>query len=89
VFNQGKESKGYGGGVCQVSSTLFNTAEKAGLEIVERHRHSKRVYYVPKGKDAATSYGGVDFKFKNTLAYPIKINARADDEKVTVSVIKA
>lgn len=89
IFVNGKDSKGYGGGVCQVSSTLFNAIEKLGLQITERHNHSKEVFYVPKGKDAATSHGTIDFKFKNTLQFPIKINSFTKENKVTVEVLKA
>ena len=88
IFKDGKTEEGVGGGVCQVSSTLFNAVETAGLEIIERHEHSKDVYYVPEGKDAATSYGGIDFKFKNNKNYSIKINSFVKDDKVTVKLIK-
>ncbi|NEZ47099.1 hypothetical protein FDF74_07735 [Clostridium niameyense] len=64
---------GLGGGVCQVSSTLYNVVEKAGLQAVERTHHTKPVHYVPKGKDATVSYGSIDFKFRNNLNYPIYI----------------
>ena len=88
IFVKGKELEGIGGGVCQVSSTLYNAADYAGLEIVERHAHSRRVYYVEKGRDAATSYGGVDLKVKNTLPHPIKVQATAKDGKLTVSLLE-
>ena len=84
IFVRGKEEKGIGGGICQVSSTLYNAADFAGLEIVERHPHSKKVHYVEEGRDAATSYGGVDLKFRNTLSYPIKILASAADGELAV-----
>lgn len=86
IFIKGKELEGIGGGVCQVSSTLYNAADKAGLEIVERHPHSKRVHYVEKNRDAATSYGGIDLKIKNNMQYPVKIIAKADNGKLTVSL---
>lgn len=86
VFHKGKELKGYGGGVCQVSSTLYNSAEAAGMEIIERHPHSKRVYYVPENRDAATSYGKVDFKFKNILTTPVIISTSVKDGKLTVNL---
>jgi len=78
VFFKGKKSYGYGGGVCQVSSTLFNAVEKAGLKVIERHSHSLPVDYVPKGKDAATSHGGIDFKFENNLDKPVRIDSYVD-----------
>lgn len=57
---------GLGGGVCQVSSTLYNAALKAGMKITERSRHSRTINYVPIGLDAAVSYGIIDLKFENT-----------------------
>lgn len=62
----GKTVKTLGGGNCQVSSTLYNAVLKVSdLQVKERHAHSKPVHYVEKDKDAAVSYGSVDFKFKN------------------------
>ena len=62
-----------GGGICQTSSTLYNVALIANMEIIERHQHGLPVGYVPPSRDA-TVYGNVlDFKFKNTRNYPIKI----------------
>jgi len=87
VFVSGKKSYGYGGGVCQVSSTLFNAAEKAGMEIVERHKHSLPVTYVPKGKDAATSHGSVDFRFKNTKPHPVMIESSVSETSVTLKIV--
>ena len=88
IFVDGKEEKAYGGGICQVSSTLYNAAMEAGLEIIERHPHSKPVEYVPKGKDAATSYNGVDLKFKNTHPFPVTINSYMGDGTFTVEIVK-
>jgi vancomycin resistance protein YoaR len=86
IFVDGEDSEGFGGGICQVSSTLYNAVLKAKLEVVERHEHSKDVFYVEEGKDAATSYGRVDFKFKNTLKYPIKVNSYILDNKITIAL---
>ncbi|MCL2352712.1 MAG: VanW family protein [Firmicutes bacterium] len=91
IFIKGKKEYGYGGGVCQVSSTLYNAVEEAGLEVIERHSHSLPVDYVPKGKDAATSYGGIDFKFVNSLERPVRIdsyieNGTEDDRTGIVGV---
>jgi len=81
--------KGIGGGSCQVSSTLYNAAESAGMQIIERHNHSRRVEYVPKGKDAATSYGTIDLRFKNTQSHPVKINAGVDNNSLTIQILAA
>ena len=56
---------GSGGGVCQVSSTFYNAALKAGLKIVERHNHSRPITYLPLGRDAAVAYDYLDLKVKN------------------------
>lgn len=75
-----------GGGVCQVSSTLYNAVVFAGLKSTERHAHSYEPSYVTPGEDAAVSYGGPDFKFVNNSDYPIAIKASFSDQKVTCSV---
>ncbi|MCO7125851.1 VanW family protein [Sporolactobacillus shoreicorticis] len=75
IIVRGEFSEGVGGGICQVSSTLFNAADRAGLKIVERYSHSRRVPYVPSGRDATVSWYGPDFRFKNTYNQPILIRA--------------
>lgn len=82
----GRVVESYGGGICQVSSTLYNCVLYANLEIVERHNHSYAVTYVPAGRDATVAYGGKDFKFKNTRSYPIKIVASAKNGVVSISI---
>jgi len=82
----GKKIKIYGGGMCQISSTLYNATLIAKLKITERHPHSRRVYYVPQNKDASVAYGGADFKFKNTSGKKIKIKASTDGHDVTVTL---
>ena len=75
-----------GGGICQLSSTLYNAALLTNLEIVERHNHSFKTAYVAAGRDATVSWGSVDFKFKNNRNYPIKIESQAEDGVVTVNI---
>jgi len=87
IFVRGKKAFGYGGGVCQVSSTLYNAAASADMQILERHSHSLPVEYVPKGKDAATSYGGIDFKFRNTRSYPVEIKTRVTENSLIVRIV--
>lgn len=87
--NKGNTIMGYGGGKCQVSSTLYNAVlEAPNLTVVERYPHSKKVYYVPEGKDATVAYGSVDFKFKNDNDFNIKITAIDDGENVTITLFK-
>ena len=79
-----------GGGICQVSSTLYNAALYANLEIVERHNHHFESSYVDASRDATVSWGGPDFRFKNNRTYPIRITASARNgvNTVTISGIK-
>lgn len=87
VFFNKEETKGYGGGVCQVSSTLFNAAEMAGMEIIERHTHSLDVAYVEKGRDATTSRKGkLDLKFQNIQSYPVVIRAYTQEGNLTIEL---
>ena len=68
-------SNGLGGGICQISSTLYNAVLMSNLEIVERRNHQFVTSYLPAGRDATVVYGLTDFKFKNSRKYPVKINA--------------
>lgn len=75
-----------GGGICQLSSTLYNAALMTNLEITERHNHYFLTSYVPVGRDATVSWGSVDFKFKNNRKYPIKIVSKAGEGVAEVSI---
>lgn len=83
-----KKGTGVGGGICQVSSTLYNAVEKSGLKIIERHKHSKVVSYVPKGKDATVTYGAYDFRFSNNRSYPIMIRTNLNSTTLTVKILE-
>lgn len=85
-YANGQLVESYGGGVCQVSSTLYNAVLYANLEIVERHNHSAVVSYVAKGRDATVAYGVKDFKFKNSRNYAIKISAKAIGGRLQVDI---
>lgn len=76
-------------GSCQVSSTLYNALlDIDNIEILEKHEHSKQVYYVEKNKDAAIDFPSkLDFRFKNNTGYDIKIYANNTDEDVTVKIV--
>ncbi len=75
-----------GGGICQVSSTLYNALINAGIEIVQRYCHSMPVGYLPRGLDAAVAYGIKDLKFRNNLDVPIKIVAKTNSSSVTFQI---
>ena len=86
--SNGKKIKIYGGGICQISSTLYNSALIAGFEITERHPHSRRVYYVPQDKDATIFYGSLDLKFVNKCGSRVRIDASATESTVTITLTK-
>lgn len=76
----------YGGGVCQVSTTIYNSALYANLETVQRYNHNFIVSYVDPGRDATVSYGALDFKFKNSRNYAIKLKTKALNGILTVEI---
>ncbi|NLK00685.1 MAG: VanW family protein [Clostridia bacterium] len=88
IFKGGKKVLEAGGGVCQVSSTLYNAALDAGMKIVERHPHSLYVDYVPVNKDATVYYGYLDFKFKNTTPHCIQVRGDVIGNQLTASLNK-
>lgn len=86
VIVGGKYINGEGGGVCQVSTTIYNAALMSGLEIQEVHNHTYPSHYVPKGRDAAVSYGYIDLKFKNNFAHPIYIKNIVSNGAITSKI---
>ena len=77
---------GIGGGICQTSSTLFNAVDQLQVEYVEKHHHSVTVGYVPEGRDATVSDGGLDFRFQNTTGVPFLIKTVVTGGAITVEV---
>jgi vancomycin resistance protein YoaR len=86
VFLNGEVTTGVGGGLCQVSTTLFQSALKAGLPITERHNHSYTVSYYDVGMDATYSDPGVDLRFVNDTGNPITIKGKTEDQKVVFEI---
>lgn len=86
VYENGRVVDGIGGGICQISSTLYNSVLKSNLEIVERRNHMFVTSYTPAGTDATVVYGAIDFKFKNTRKNAIKIKASCSNGIATVSI---
>ncbi|AYV68089.1 MULTISPECIES: VanW family protein [Niallia] len=76
VIINGKFSEDIGGGICQVSSTLFNAVDNAGLNIIQRYSHSRKISYVPPKRDATVSWDGPDFVFENNYEHPVLIQAK-------------
>lgn len=77
---------GIGGGICQVSSTLYNAVLLADLTISERYNHSKPLGYVALGRDATVVFGALDFRFSNNTESPVMIMAEVDDDKLMVGI---
>ena len=77
---------GIGGGICQTSSTLFNAIDMLNVSYVELHNHSLQVGYVPEGRDATVSYGGLDFRFTNTTGVPLLITTHTENGALTVEI---
>lgn len=88
TYVAGKVVNGIGGGICQISSTLYNAVLKSDLGIVERRNHMFTVGYVPKGQDATVSYGTTDFRFKNNTGWPIKIIGNVTDDNYVYFALK-
>lgn len=86
AYSGGKVVNDIGGGICQVSSTLYNTALRANLEIIKRSNHRFATGYVPLSTDATVSWGGPEFIFKNSRKYPIKIVSKVNGGKITVDI---
>ena len=84
TYVSGQIVKGYGGGVCQVSSTLYNTMLRGGIIPFERQNHMMPVSYVPMGLDSTLADGFIDLKFKNDYNYPIVINSSASNGSLTI-----
>ncbi len=77
---------GLGGGVCQVSSTLYNAVLLAGLEIVERSNHTLAINYLPLGRDATVAYGSQDLKFRNNLKSYVYIKTSVSSGALTIKI---
>ena len=84
VIVNGTHKNAPGGGVCQVSSTLYNAELKAGIKPIERHNHSKAISYVKRGLDATLATGSKNLRFKNPYKYPIYIRAYTVGGQITV-----
>lgn len=86
IFLNGEVVDGTGGGICQISTTLYNAVLLANLEITDRRNHNYTTSYVKAGRDATVVYGAIDFKFKNNRKYPIKIDAKVSGGVVTFDI---
>ncbi|MFD1040053.1 VanW family protein [Virgibacillus byunsanensis] len=89
VIVKGELSEDIGGGICQVSSTLYNAVDLPGIEMVERYSHSRSVPYVPPGRDATVSWYGPDFTFINKYSHPILIRATSENGRMFIRIFSS
>jgi vancomycin resistance protein YoaR len=87
VYRNGRKEVDLGGGICQVSSTLYNAALLANLKIVKKQNHSMPVPYLPIGRDAAVDYNSIDLIFENSTPKPIALSAHLERGKVTFRIL--
>lgn len=86
VYSEGKVVNGIGGGICQISSTLYNAVIYANLEVTARSNHRFLTPYIGAGRDATVAWGTIDFCFKNTRSYPIKVVSSVKNGIVTIQI---
>lgn len=86
VFSNGKVVDGIGGGICQISSTLYDAVVMANLNVTTRRNHQFVTSYLPAGKDATVVWGSQDFKFVNSRKYPVRITATVQGGVATVQI---
>ena len=84
VIVNGRLTPGIGGGICQVSSTVYNAALLTGLDIIERRNHSVPVKYLPKGLDATFASGAINFRFRNSTEKSLLIQAKVENHRLVV-----
>lgn len=88
-FFDGEKVPGVGGGVCQVSSTLYMCLRKGALKVTARQAHSRPVDYTPPGTDATVFWGSLDLKFINVYDTPITINTSVEDQEISMVIMGA
>ena len=81
-----KVSSDYGGGICQVSTSLYNAVIRSNIKSTERNHHSIPSTYIPLGMDATVDWGNLDYKFKNTLEYPVYIESTVNNKVLTFNI---
>ena len=87
AYLNGRTVPALGGGICQVSSTVYNAVKNAGLTVLERHPHSMPVHYLPLGLDAAISAGSKDLRFRNDYSAPVILQAYTEGKNLIVNCL--
>lgn len=85
-FINGKKADGVGGGICQVSTTIYQALMNGGITVTERHPHSQKVDYADRGMDSAISQGYKDLIFRNDFTQPLYIQSQVQDAYVTCKI---
>ncbi|SCY94792.1 VanW family protein [Alkaliphilus peptidifermentans] len=86
VIVNGQLVQGLGGGICQVSTTLYNAVVRSNLEIIQRQNHSLPVAYVPLGHDATVAFGHIDFQFMNNTEYPVYLESYVEGNQIHIGL---
>lgn len=87
AYVNGETVETVGGGICQVSSTIYYAALLSNLEIVERYAHRYAPSYITWGMDATVSWGGPEFRFRNDTGYPIRLDVKYENNRITVDIV--
>lgn len=87
IYVDSKSEPALGGGICQVASTIYYCCLYADLEVVHREAHMFRVSYVPYGMDATVYWGSVDFQFRNSTDYPLRVDAYLSNGRVYIGLV--
>lgn len=87
VIVDGEFTEDFGGGVCQVSSTLYLAALRAGMEVIQRHPHSRPIGYLPSGMDATVNFGSLDLKLRNPFSTPLYLRTFVKGGRLTVLIL--
>lgn len=87
VSYNGQLISDWGGGVCQASTTVYNAALLANMDVVERHRHRFCPKYIDPGRDAAVAFSNIDLKFRNPHLFPVRLKAWIDGERLRVDLL--
>ena len=86
IIVEDRKEEEVGGGICQLSTTIYNAALAAGLKVTEHHTHTIEVPYIEKGKDATVDYGVMDLRIKNNKQHPVKYVVSVAGEIVAVEI---
>lgn len=85
----GEKEYDYGGGVCQLATTVFQAADALGFNIIERHNHNKDIGYARSGQDAAVNYETLDMKFQNTMNFSVMIAVLVGENEVIAEIYRS